>query len=279
MNETITVTKRDGTKEVFKKGKLQQSLKQAHAPDSVVNEIVEKISNSIDKVTSSDALYTKAFDLLKEHRKSYAARYSLRQSLADLGPTGYPFEEFVARIFNTKGFKTHVGTIVDGRCTEHEVDVVAENDDTLALVEAKFHNSRSVKSSLQIPLYVKARFDDLAENGFGEFAARNKTIERWLVTNTKFSDQAVEYGECADLKMIGWGYPEEENLESLIEEASLQPVTALTTLSGSHKRELTKQDIVLCKTLRDKKEKLEALGFDDDKIEEVMEEVNHLCHV
>jgi len=159
------------------------------------------------------------------------------------------------------------------------MDVVAEKEDEVILVEAKFHNSRSIKSSLQTPLYVKARLEDLAANEYGKLDTKGKKVAGWLVTNTKFTSQAVEYGECVDIKMVGWGYPEKGNLEELIEETALQPVTALTSLSGSHKRELTRQGVVLCKSLPEEKDKLEALGFSKKKINEVLEEVNHLCYV
>jgi len=276
---TPEVIKQDGQTVPFDEDKLRHSLKQAHAPDDVVDEIVTKIQAVTDGEITTNTIYQLAYEKLKEHRKAYAAQYSLRESLADLGPTGYPFESFVARIFAAKGFDTEVGVVVQGSCIEHEVDVVAKNEDRLAFVEAKFHNERSIKSSVQTPLYVRARFDDIAENNHGRFADGERDVEYWVVTNTKFSDQAKEYGDCTGLQMIGWDWPQEQSLEDLITETSLQPVTALTTLNNSHKQELTKQNVVLCKNLRNQEDKLRALGFTDEQVTEVMDEVNHLCHV
>lgn len=278
MSRQITVKKQDGSEEMFDEGKLRDSLLEAKAPKDVTEEIIDKITEEIEHETTTSAIYKRAFNLLKEKRKGFAARYSLRQSLADLGPTGYPFEQFVARLFAAEGFETEMNVNINGVCTRHEVDVVATNKDRLVFVEAKFHNNRSIKSTVQTPLYVRARFDDLAENDYGKFKTENREIEHWLVTNTKFSNQAKKYGECAGLEMIGWGHPAEGNLEELIERSELQPVTALTTLSGSNKRELTKQNIVLCKSLRKEQEKLAELGFSEEKIAEVLDEVNHLCH-
>lgn len=279
MSKDITVEKRDGTKEKFQPEKLRESLEEAGAPKEMIEDIVDKITDEVTEQTTTNIIYERAFKLLKDKRRSFAARYSLRQSLADLGPTGYPFEKFVARIFDAQGYNSSVGVMVQGKCARHEIDVVAEDDEKLIFVEAKFHNSQSIKSAVQTSLYVKARFNDMKENDYGEFDHEGKEIEHWLVTNTKFSSQAIKYGECSGLQMVGWGYPEEDNLEDLITEASLQPVTALTTLSGSHTKELTKNGVVLCKTLRSERDKLEALGFDKEKIAEVMNEVNHLCHV
>jgi len=279
MSKKIIVEKYDGTKERFDPEKLRDSLVEAQAPDDVINEIIRIIIEDCEEQTTTRKIYTRAFDLLKEKRRSYAARYSLRQSLADLGPTGYPFEKFVAHIFEANGYQTSVGVVIQGSCTSHEIDVVAEKNNTLVLIEAKFHNDRAIKSALQTALYVRARYDDLIKNKHGSFDDEGKKIEHWLITNTKFSKQAIEYGECAGLHMVGWGYPHKDNLEDLISAADLQPVTALTTLSGSHKRDLTRQGLVLCKNIRTEREKLEGLGFSDKKIDEVMDEVNHLCNI
>lgn len=279
MSKQITVEKYDGTKEPFDPDKLRHSLLESETPEDITEEIIDKIVDEAEEQTTTKVIYTRAFDLLKEKRRSYAARYSLRQALADLGPTGYPFEQFVGHIFEAKGYAASVGVVIQGKCTSHEVDVVAENDEKLILVEAKFHNDRTIKSALQTPLYVRARFDDLEASGYGDFDHEGKEIEHWLVTNTKFSNQAVEYGECAGIHMVGWGHPNPGNLEELITEVDLQPVTALTTLSGSNKRDLTKQGLVLCKNIRAERDKLEALGLSEEKIQQIMDEVNHLCHI
>jgi hypothetical protein len=279
LKSSLEVIKQDGKAVPFDEEKLRRSLAEAHAPEEIVDDIVTEISREVDGQITTNSIYQKAYEKLKSYRKSYAAQYSLRESLAKLGPTGYPFESFVARLFEAKGFTTEVGVTLQGDCIEHEVDVVAQNEERLAFVEAKFHNEYSIKSSVQTPLYVNSRFTDLAENNHGRFSDESKSVEYWLVTNTKFSDQAKNYGECAGLQMIGWNYPDDKSLETLITETNLQPVTALTTLNNAHKRELTKQNLVLCKNLRNQKEKLRELGFDDEEITEVIDEVDHLCHV
>jgi hypothetical protein len=275
----LEVIKQDGKAVPFDEGKLRKSLESAHAPDDVIEDIVAEVKQSVGEEITTESIYRTAYEKLNERRKSYAAQYSLRESLAKLGPTGYPFESFVARIFEAKGYTAEVGVTLQGGCIEHEVDVVARNEDTLALIEAKFHNEHSIKSSVQTPLYVHSRFNDLASNSHGRFSDDGRDVEYWLVTNTKFSDQAKHYGECVGLQMIGWNHPQDKSLETLITEASLQPVTALTTLNNAHKRELTKQNVVLCKNLRTQKDKLRELGFNDNEIADVIDEVDHLCHV
>jgi len=100
----------------------------------------------------------------------------------------------------------------------HEVDVVAYNAKKLIMIEAKFHNELGTKSDLKVVLYIKARFDDLAENVFNYGGQNRKITDSWLVTNTKFSSTAIHYGVCKNLTMIGWNYPEKGNLQDMIEE-------------------------------------------------------------
>lgn len=278
----ITVVKQDGTREPFDPDKLRESLRQAQTPDDEVEKIVAHIESELEDGQTTTEIYKHAYELLKLRKHAYAARYSLKDAVAELGPTGYPFENFVAEIFKQRGYDTQTDVYIEGKCIEHEIDVVAETDDSLILVEAKFHNGPHIKSDLKVALYIKARFNDLAANDYGEFNTKGKRVEHWLVTNTKFTEKAVEYGTCADLTIVGWGYPTEsekiDNLETLIETSALQPVTALTTLSSSNKRDLTDNDVVLCRTLRTNKHELKKIGLSDEQIEEVMSEVNDLCH-
>ena len=44
----------------------------------------------------------------------------------DLGPTGYPFEDYVAEILKTEGYQTQVRQVLEGNCVSHEIDVIAQ---------------------------------------------------------------------------------------------------------------------------------------------------------
>jgi hypothetical protein len=144
------------------------------------------------------------------------------------------------------------------------------------MVEAKFHNELGTKSDLKVALYIKARFDDLQENVFNYGGKDRKITDSWLVTNTKFSSTAIHYGQCKNLTMIGWNYPEKGSLQDMIEEEVLLPVTCLVSLSDSEKRDLLVHRVVLCSALKDNPEILKQIlgqGFD---IGPVMQEINDL---
>jgi hypothetical protein len=219
---------------------------------------------------------------LKKHQRPVALRYSLKKAIAELGPSGFPFEDYVAEIFKVQGYQAVTDQIVIGNCVPHEVDVVAFNNQELIMIEAKFHTDFGANSDLKVVLYVKARFDDL-QNGTYKYSSslinspkERKMTKGMLITNTKFSSTAIQYGECAKLNMVGWNYPRNNNLHNIIERYNLIPITALTTLTQSDKKMFLANRIVLSKQLGDFG-LLKSYGFDDLKAQAVIKEVYDLC--
>lgn len=269
------IIKADGSKELFNQQKLESSLARAQASPDIVAQIIDHLQTEIKAGTTTADLYKHAFFLLHKMEKRAAVKYSLRRALSDLGPTGFPFEKYVARIFQERGFTTLTGQQVKGGCVEHEVDVVAWNDEKLIMTEAKFHNELGIKSDLKIALYVKARFDDLREATYF-YGKRRKLDEGWLVTNTKFTSTAIEYGMCKGLTMIGWNFPARGNLQQLIEDGNLHPVTCLSSLTRSQAAQLVSHGVVLCKELIGHNELLRNIGLTPDAVDAVTEEISQL---
>ncbi|MES2213321.1 MAG: ATP cone domain-containing protein [Patescibacteria group bacterium] len=276
--EPIYVTKSDGKKEFFDTKKLEFSLKRAGASTKEVEEILSTLSETMKDGITTHEIYTHAFALLHRDNRPTAIKYSIKRAVMDLGPSGFPFEDFIAEIFKYKGYEAITGQIVRGFCVEHEVDVVAWNEKKLIMVEAKFHNQLGIRSDLKIALYVKARFDDLRQMKF-KYGAKQGGAERdldegWLVTNTKFTSTAIEYGSCqGGLVMIGWNYPPHGNLHDMILEAKLHPLTCLTALDGIHKKLLLDKGVVLCKTITENPDLLASIGVDDETSKRVIDEI------
>jgi hypothetical protein len=277
MTDTQTIIiKANGEREAFDPEKLRASLLRAGASQGDADKVTLSVVGKLKAETTTTEIYRHAFQELRGLHHPAAAAYSLRRAIMDLGPTGFPFERFVAEIFKAKGFETLTDQTVLGGCVEHEVDVVAWDAKQLIMCEAKFHNEFGLKSDLKVVLYVKARFDDLKDNIFDYGGKGRKLDEGWLVTNTKFSTTAIRYGVCQKLVMIGWNYPEKGNLQDMIVEARLHPITSLTTLSLEDRKALAAADVVLCSTVKDNPGVLkQVLGpnFDDGP---VIEELNNI---
>jgi len=277
-DKKIYIVKNDGTREEFSISKLQDSLAKAGASSEVCEKISRHIAREIEDGMSTSTIYRHAFDLLHKFEEPVIARYSLKRAIADLGPSGFPFEKFVAEIFRARGFETLTDQMVDGRCVSHEVDVVAWNENKLIMAEAKFHNEIGMKSDLKVALYVKARYDDLKDKEF-IYGTRRKIDEGLLITNTNFTAKAIEYSECAGAKLIGWNYPKVGNLHDMIDDANLHPITCLSSLSGAEKRALMEKGLILCQNVRNSEAVLRGAGLNKETIDKAVKESNLLCGV
>jgi hypothetical protein len=212
----MIITKASGHKEAFDPEKLKNSLVNSGADEAAATKVVEHIIHEVhDGMTTSD-IYKHAFNVLEGMNKPAAHSYSLRRAVMHIGPTGFPFEKMISEIYKEKGYEVLTDQMVMGKCVGHEVDVVAWNNDELIMCEAKFHNELGTKSDVKVALYVKARFDDLIYNEFNYGGRMRKLDKGILITNTKFSSTAVQYGKCVGLHMIGWNYPEKGNLNQMI---------------------------------------------------------------
>ena len=273
----ILVTKSDGAKEEFDPIKLQESLIKSGAAPTLADKIIRAVTEDLKEHIAVNKKADFFFSILKKISVSAAARYSLRRSVMEIGPTGFPFEEFIAEVFKAEGYETLTDQMVLGKCVPHEVDVVAWNDKKLIMVEVKYHNELAGKTDLKVALYVKARYDDLSANKyqFGTLPAR-KLDEGWIVTNTKFTESALTYSLCSGVKLLSWDYPEKDNLLDLIERYKLHPVTCLSSLTNADKKSLIGRKIILCRDLYNNKKAMKELGMNEAKIFKTYSEIGSI---
>lgn len=274
-NSPVVVIKANGEREPFYPEKLFQSLVRSGADVSVAHQITAQVADSLHEGDRTKDIYTRAFAELRRIERPMAARYSVKHALLELGPSGYPFEDYLAEIFRRQGYLARTRVMVPGRCVEHELDLVAIRDDEHMGAEVKFHNNSGLKSDIKVALYVQARFDDIANGAHGgtQYAFTSRTI----ITNTKFTTQAELYGACVGLHLISWDYPEKGNLRELIEETRVHPLSCLTSLTRAHKKRLMEQGIVLCRQIHNKTDELAALGLSSAAIDRVLLETTSLC--
>lgn len=275
MPSDILVKKADGTEERFVPEKLIESLRRAGASESAAAEVFADVERELRSGMTTSEIYAKAFSRLRAHSRPAAARYSMKRAILEFGPSGFPFEEFVAEIYRAGGARAATNTFMQGACVEHEIDVLVEDGKTRTVVEAKFHNTLGFKSDLKVALYVAARVEDLKR----AVHADEMPITGTLLTNTKFTSAAIQYGNCAGLSLISWDYPRDRNLNQLIAKTGVCPVTALTSLSRREKIELMSRNIVLCKAVPKNESVLQSIGLKPRRIKTVFDEVSSLCGV
>ncbi len=273
----MKIIKHSGDIVDFNAEKLKNSLLKSGADHLVVKDILRQLEQEIFEGISTKQIYKLAFGLLKKASSSHAARYNLRQAIQLLGPAGFFFEKYVARLFEAEKYQTQVNLTLRGNCVSHEIDVIIQKNNTLAMVECKFHARRESVSDVKVPMYILSRFNDLKEKSFQLFGKKQPIIKCWIVTNNRFSSDAITFGTCSGLTMLSWDFPLDQNLRTKIDNNHLYPVTCLTTLSLTEKDKLLILDVLLVKEIINHSECLEKIGLSPNRIKNVLKEAAALC--
>lgn len=240
------VIKKNGQKEPYQPQKVVASLKRIGCNEETINSILQTLEEKLPSIVATKKLYQEIFNLLKIKQPHLGTKYNLKNAISLLGPSGYPFEKFFAKILNFYDYETKTNLFLAGKCLIYEIDILAQKENVDYLIECKFHQFFKKKEEIKNILYVYARYLDLKENYHQSKA--------WLVTNTKFTTEVIKFGKCYNLKLTSWNYPPEESLVRLIETKKLYPVTILTCCPQKVFKELIKFEIILIEDLL-KKEK------------------------
>ncbi|WP_138433218.1 ATP cone domain-containing protein [Winogradskyella algicola] len=278
-NESIIITKSSGDRVKFSLNKLRSSLKRTGADKETIDQIIDKVRDELYQGISTKEIYNRAFALLKKKKSHYASKYKLKKAIYELGPTGFPFERFVGAILKYSGCKVKIGEILQGKCVTHEIDVVAHKDNETTIIECKFHGEQGINCNVKIPLYINSRYQDVKAHWNAN--AKNGTIltKGWVVTNTRFSEDAIQYSKCCGLYLLSWDYPENDGLKDRIDRLGLYPITVSTLLSDREKQFLLSRNVVLCRELTHDKFYLDHLGISDARKDKILKEIADLCTI
>ena len=275
----FTITKSTGQKEKFDVRKLTDSLVRSGAPRDVAFEIAAKVAREMPPGSHTKAIYRMARRLLKKYSAVSGMKYSLKKALSSLGPSGYPFEKYMARVLRSHGYKAEVNKIIKGYCVSHEVDVVASRENEFAFVECKYHINGGTATDVKVALYVHSRFEDIRKVFVKTPGKEDAVYQGWLVTNTRCTTDAIQYAECAGLKIVSWRYPAKDSLEKMIEGKKLYPVTVLPAARKKTLDSLFNNDIILAQEIADMSERdfLRRSGLDEATARAIKRQADNLC--
>ena len=268
----ISIVKRSGEHEAFSEEKVLRSMQRVGVPLALQAQAIQHIKDHLHDNMTTDELFAHILEFLARNDKKSSLRFNLRQAIFDLGPTGFPFEKYLARVFQGEGYGVEVGVIMSGECVNHEIDLLIEKDGKKETVEAKFHNQKISKTDIQVLLYTYARFLDVKD--------KNNIENCWVVTNTKISSDAIAYSQCKGVKALAWNYPEKGNLQEFVEDPKMYPITILPGLSSEDKRRLLEGDIIVCTDLlHAKKEDLEKnFSINSERLTEAIASASVICN-
>jgi len=257
------VIKKDGSKEPFDEDKVRRSLTRVNLPKEKQEEILSLIQKNLPQVVTTKKLFQYIFSLLKKPEK---IKYNLKKAIFLLGPAGYPFEHFIAHLLRKDGFETKTNVFLQGKCVTHEIDVLAIKESQY-FIEAKFHQREGKKNDIKTVLYIYGRAIDL----FDKYQ-----FIPWIFTNTKFTQEAIKFALCRNIKLTSWNFPEDESLSVLIEKLKCYPITILTSLNQRDFQILIKNDIILIEDLLKKDPRFLFKILARKDVEEILEEAKLL---
>ena len=266
----VHVVKANGITEAFSEEKVITSIKRAGISKDIQAKVLAHVKEKLfDGITTSEIHnHIKEF-LHTAVQPSMFAKYDLKRAIMALGPTGYPFEDYVSALLKQQGYTTKTRQIVRGKCITHEIDVIAQKEGKTTMVEAKFHNLLGTTTNIHVAMYTQARFQDTKE--------KNHFDNVMLITNTKITTEAIVYGQCMGMNIVSWSYPKNDSLRDWVEQLAFYPVTALSTLSNGQQAQLVQNGIVLCQDLCKKPQILSLLSLPEQRRREVMEEASFAC--
>ncbi|UGS21572.1 restriction endonuclease [Flavobacterium cyclinae] len=274
----MKVTKYSGELVHYDEQKLINSLRKSGADQSVAETIVKEIESELYEGIPSKKIYKRAYQLLKNISNVHAARYNLRTALLGLGPAGFFFEKFIAKLMQELGYQTKINTFLQGKCISHEIDILLLKNDLVTLVECKFHSGQDAKSDVKVPMYILSRFNDVKDRKYDLFSAKRNISKCTIVTNNRFTSDAIQFGECSGMNMLSWDYPQKNGIKELVDTYKVYPITCLTTLTKAEKEKLLILECITVEDLILHPNNLKNIELSRNRIKNVLKEANQLIN-
>jgi hypothetical protein len=239
------VTKADGSRQPFNKDKIIKTCIRMGASKQTAYEVADKIERKLYDGIPTKKILQMIFGYMRKDKPATSHLYDLRRGISLMEPKP-EFEMFIRILLANNGFEVQPNQILVGKCAEHEVDAIATRKGATYFVEAKHHYSYHTLTGLDESRIARAIQEDVIE-GYNMSMGKFKIDTPLIVTNTKFSEQATRYAYCRDILLIGWNTPLDLNVQSMIEEKNLYPLSCLRRLRRDERTRLVNSGIVLIK--------------------------------
>ena len=240
-----------GEIEPFSVKKVYRSAKRAGASRQLAEEITEKIKKEAYSGIKTQKIFTRIKQLLNKQSPKASLKFNLKEAMRSLGPTGFPFEKYIASIFEQLGYQVEINRFLSGKCiSDYETDFIAKKENLIYIGECKYRKFFGDRVHSQDVLANYARFLDILNGNYFKTAKyKGVLIKSLMVTNTKFSSRSINYAKCVGIELLGWNSPKNAGLEYYIDKNKLYPITILPSLKGHLKDVLVEKRIMLAKDL------------------------------
>lgn len=93
--------------------------------------------------------------------------------------------------------------------------------------------------------------------------SKNKFDEFWVISNTDFTQDSIDFANCSGLKVFGQNHPAEHAVSHMVQNTGIHPVTSLTCLNKIQKKKLLKEGILLVRQIQKKPAILKSLNLSE----------------
>lgn len=243
----LFVTKADGSKQPFDRNKIVRTALRMRASPEEAEEIATKIESKMYNGIPTKKLLQMLFACMKSYKPHFRHIINLRDAISFLRPKP-DFEQFVSQIILDEGYSVATNKIIQGRCIEHEIDVIAKKPAETIYIEVKHHDLPHTFTGMDVFLETNSVFEDLKE-GFLDLKNSYNFTKAMVIVNTKISEHARNYADCRGISYLAWRSPENRGLEFLIEQEKNYPITSLKILDANSQQKLGDVGIVTLKQL------------------------------
>ena len=153
-------------------------------------------------------------------------------------------------------------------------DAIKKAYNVLEEKNANLENKDKVAKQVGIGALV---FNDLKTKSHSFFDSKSPLTSCWIVTNNRFTADAITFANCSGLQLLSWNYPENNCLKSKTDQNKLYPITCLTTLSLAEKEHLLQEELLLVKDILVQSSVLNTIGLSPNRIQNVLKEARELC--
>lgn len=235
------IIKANGSRVLFNENNILSTCRRAGANKKMSQQILKKVRSRIYQGVPTNNIYKFVLQAISEEKGGRALhqRYQLKEAIMKLGPNGFAFENYVGNILEHYGLEIKgIRSKVNGKCANHEIDLIAISNKKKFMIECKHHSTRGGFIGLKVALYTHARFLDTSPTFDSEA----------IVCNTKISQNAKKYAKCIGQQIFSWRYPPKQSLEKIIEDYKLYPITILN-LNSHELEEFSKNNIMVARDL------------------------------
>ncbi len=217
------------------------------ANSEVAIQVAQEVEKTLYEGITTQEILQIIFTLMGERKPAVRHLFDLKYGISLMEPKP-EFEAFVRVLLAHGGFQVKPNTILRGLCGEHEVDAIATKDGLTYFVEAKHYFNYHALTGLDESRIARAIMEDMTD-GFTSGVPEIKIDRAMIVTNTRYSEHAINYGRCRGILQVGWASPEGFGLREVVEKHKLYPLSCLRGVSTETRLRLVEAGIVLIKQL------------------------------